>query len=259
MKTSLYFFVLSIILSACHSISESEKNTLARYYLENNDPLAAIVECNEGIAKLKQADSLYYYRAIGFGWIKKNEKGISDWNYFLSHHPDCDTCRLALGSLLIKSGDTTGALQEFSKVVSASKTLSAKAMIERAMLYFHQKKWQKSLAELHLAKQKANTYFLPYYYLGFYYSQYAGADTTLPLEKRIYPCLNTDSALHYFNVSIRLNPEFADNYYRKGLVFENLFILDSAAFYYQKALSLDSLKSYEQQLILVKEKIQSIR
>ena len=259
MKTFAFFFVLSLVFSACVSISEPEKNALARYYLENNDPLAAIVVCNEGIAQLNQADSLYFYRAIGFGWIKKIEKGISDWNHFLSQHPDCDTCRLALGSLLIKSGDTTQALQELGKVVFASKTLSAQAIIERAMLYFHQAKWQKSLAELHFAKQKANTYFLPYYYLGFYFSQYVGADTTLPLENRTYPCLNTDSALYYFNVSIGLNPEFADNYYRKGLVFENLFNLDSAAFYYQKALSLDSVKSYEQGFNHVKEKINSTR
>jgi tetratricopeptide (TPR) repeat protein len=237
-------FILFIgILASCN---QKHQNYLeqARKFAINKDPLAMIVVCNAGLQEKNYSDSLFFYRAMGLGVIKKYDKALQDWMQFVAKNPNCDTCILAIAKTQLQLGDTSNAEKTLKSHAFIDNRFRAQSLIEQAMIAFYQEKWTVSLNLLNEACKVIPEYFLPYYYKGFYYSQFAGADETQPMEFKIYPCLNFDSAMHYFNTAIDLNTNFADSYYRKGLVFENTFRNDSALKYYETALKIDSVSSY---------------
>lgn len=248
---------LTIFIIALVSCNKPNQNYLyqAKEFTINKDPLGVVVACNAGLQQNKFSDSLYFYRAMALGVIKKYDQALLDWKSFLKNNPSCDTCFLALAKTYLNLQDTTTAEETLKTSPFKLAHFKAQALIERSMIAFYQKKWDQSLDLLNQSTQVKPDYFLPYYFKGFYFSQFAGADEQLPVDLKTYPCLNFDSAFYYFDKALKLNPNFADSYYRKGLVFENTFRNDSALHYYNKALSIDSLKPYSMQRLGVLKKL----
>lgn len=246
--------LLFLILFACNQTNQPYLEQ-AKYYAANKDPLGVVVACNAGLQQNNYSDSLYFYRAMGFGAIKKFENALLDWQQFVSKYPNCDTCFLAIAKTQLQLGDTLKAEKTLRTSKFNDGHFLAQSIIEQAMIAFYQKKWKQSLVLLNKSSAILPKYFLPYYYKGYYFSQFAGADEQLAVELKTYPCLNFDSALFYFEIAIDLNPNFADSYYRKGLVFENTFRNDSALQYYDLALAIDSIKPYWHQRNEVLKKI----
>lgn len=226
-------------LTACAPYSPDL--TKVEQEFSQNDYLGTIVAAN---ALLHSGDTqcrTLVLRAAAYRRIQKEEKALLDLHLANRLFPQCGDAALELARLSKQRNDTLQALQLLNTLIERNDSLAAEALIERALLRFMQDRFDAARLDLQLAIRTDSLNAMAWYYKGYLQSRFFDPDGSS--GKAPFTLFSFEQSLHDFNMAIRLQPQFADSWFQRGLVHLNRFNDSLGLADLREAIRLDPINS----------------
>jgi tetratricopeptide (TPR) repeat protein len=187
----------------------------------NNDFLGAIIELNCLLNNDFRNDSAFVLRAKCYSKILKHEKVLNDLRKALDININNTEARLELSKYYVSKSDTSRANKMLDSLISLKGKYVSEAWIEKGKINYFNDKFALSILNFDKAIKADSTNYLAWYYRAIMRSTFF--DKKFQTNNYSFFLLDFDKAIVDFKKSTSLKPDFADAWYRLGLVYLNKF------------------------------------
>ncbi len=231
--------ILLLYLVACKPYSPSIERMQQEWLKE--DYLGTLVEANALLSLGDTQCNVLVLRAAAYRKILKEELAKRDLLTASRLFPECAEATLELARLYAQQGDTSAATTYLNRILRQNNSLKPLAYIELAMIRFMQDNFDSALNELNKATTFDSLNAMAWYYKGYLRSRFVDPDGSS--GKKPFSLLSFSEAMHHFNRSIALNPQFADAWFQRAIVHLNEFRDAQGLADLQQALKLDPINA----------------
>jgi len=216
-----YSFIISfyLLITSCTSNINHFKNA-QKEFLED-DYIGAIIELNTLFELKGKTDSALVLRAKCYLKIQKSNKAFQDLKDAIHLNISNSEAKLELGRYYVSIEDTVSALNVLTQVSQGLGNNASEAFIELGKINYFNDKYEVSILNFSNAIVKDSNNYLAWYYRAIMRSTFYDKDETSKVS--LFKYLDFDQAIKDFATSISIKKDFADAWYRMGLVYLNKF------------------------------------
>jgi tetratricopeptide (TPR) repeat protein len=216
---------------------------LAKYEMEQQDFLGAIIRLTMHVQDYPQSDTAYFLRSTCYSKIWKDSLAELDVQKVIQLNPNYHQAYLVLGSLRLAADDTTNAVLNFKRALESSdKRIVSNTYIELGRMRYFAEKYQTALNCFGDAIEADSSNSMAWYYHGLSKSRFFTAKGET--GDIIYPYLDFDRAKDDFTKTISLSPELADAWFQRSMVYFNQFNDSAGMIDINRAIELAPAYSY---------------
>jgi len=237
-----YLFITSfyLILTSCTSDVNHYKNA-QKEFLED-DYIGAIIELNTLFESTGKTDSALVLRAKCYLKIQKSNKAFQDLKDAIQLNKSNSEAKLELGIYYASVGDTVNAFKVLTQVSQGENNSVSEAFIELGKINYFNNQYEVSISNFTSAIVKDSNNYLAWYYRAIMRATFYDKDETSKVS--LFRYLDFDQAIKDFGTSISIKNDFADAWYRMGLVYLNKFDTSNGIRAIDYAIQLEPENSY---------------
>jgi tetratricopeptide (TPR) repeat protein len=212
----LYFF---FFLIGCAKKTDHYQNAQKEFL--DNDYIGAIIELNCAINNDGINDSALVLRAKCYSKILKHEKVISDLRRALIINKYNAEVRFELCKYYVSLSDTSRANKMLDTLISLKGKYVSDAWIEKGKINYFNDKFDNSISDFTNAIITDSSNYLAWYYRAIMRSTFY--DKNGSALQSMFKYLDFEQAISDYRKAISIKHNFADAWYRMGLVYLNKF------------------------------------
>jgi tetratricopeptide (TPR) repeat protein len=234
------FLLITFYLFSCSEPINWLERAKTEYQQE--DYLGAIVALNAQLTDSDTSCEALYLRGSSFRRIQKWQFASADLKRAEQMYPECIEARIELARVLFDSGDTAATKLQLNRLQHIKGKPGSEIQIEYALLAYRQDRFHEALLHLDNAIAYDSSSYLAWYYRGYLQSRFTDDDHSA--GTRIMELFDFDKSLHDFTRSLALDPQFADAWYLRGIVYLNRRNHTSGLADLERAIKLEPSNSY---------------
>jgi len=237
-----WVFVLPFILfvAACATKVNHYQNAQKEFL--DNDFIGAIIEINTLFESDGVTDSALVLRAKCYLRILKPSKALLDLKKAIELNKNNTEAKLELGKYYVSVDDTVNARKAFNEVLLTANSSVSEAWIEKGKINYFNDKFDNSISDFTNAIITDSSNYLAWYYRAIMRSKFYDKDETAP--QSMFKYLDFDQAISDYRKAISIKHDFADAWYRMGLVYLNKFDVPNGIKAINYAIQLEPKNSY---------------
>lgn len=235
-----FFISFYLLITSCTSNVNHFKNA-QKEFLED-DYIGAIIELNTLFELNGKTDSALVLRAKCYLKIQKSNKAFQDLKDAIHLNNSNSEAKLELGRYYVSIEDTVSALNVLTQVSQGLGNNASEAFIELGKINYFNDKYEVSILNFSNAIVKDSNNYLAWYYRAIMRSTFYDKDETSKVS--LFKYLDFNQAIKDFATSISIKKDFADAWYRMGLVYLNKFDTSNGIRAIDYAIQLEPENSY---------------
>lgn len=214
-----WILLLSFLLAGCGKKTNHYQNAQKEFL--DNDYIGAIIELNTLFESEGTNDSALVLRSKCYLKILKPAKALEDLKFAIELNKNNPEAKLELGKYYVSIEDTVNARKAFDSVLLTTNIFISEAWIEKGKINYFNDKFDNSIFDFTNAIAADSSNYLAWYYRAIMRSTFYNKDESAPQLMLKY--LDFNQAISDYRRAISLKPDFADAWYRMGLVYLNKF------------------------------------
>ncbi len=187
----------------------------------DNDFIGAIIELNTLFESEATNDSALVLRSKCYLKILKPAKAFQDLKLAIELNKYNIEAKLELGKYYVSVEDTVNARKAFDSVLLNKNKFVSEAWIEKGKINYFNDKFDYSISDFTNAIAEDSSNYLAWYFRAIMRSTFYNKNESAPQLMIEY--LDFNQAISDFQKAISIKPDFADAWYRMGLVYLNKF------------------------------------
>ena len=214
-----WILLLSFLLAGCGKKKNHYQNAQKEFL--DNDYIGAIIQLNTLIESQGTNDSALVLRSKCYLKILKPAKAFKDLKLAIDLNKDNTEAKLELGKYYVSMEDTVNARKAFDNVLLTKNKFVSEAWIEKGKINYFNDKFASSISDFTNAIAVDSSNYLAWYYRAIMRSTFYNKNEAAPQLMLKY--LDFNQAISDYGKAISIKPDFADAWYRMGLVYLNKF------------------------------------
>jgi tetratricopeptide (TPR) repeat protein len=231
---------ISFFLSSCNSNVSHFKNAQKEFL--NDDYIGAIIELNTLFESTGKTDSALVLRAKCYLKIQKLNRALKDLKEANQMNPNNSEAKLELGRYYVLVEDTLNATNILTQVANGKSNSSSDAFIELGKINYFKDKFELSISNFTDAIEEDSSNYLAWYYRAIMRSTFYDKDESS--TQSLFKYLDFNQAINDYKRAISIRNNFADAWYRMGLVYLNKFDEPNGIKAINQAIALEPINSY---------------
>ncbi len=220
-SVGVWILLLSFSFFQAGCIKKTNHYQNAQKEFLDNDYIGAIIELNTLIESQGTTDSALVLRSKCYLKILKPAKAFKDLKLAIDLNKDNTEAKLELGKYYVSIEDTVNARKAFDNVLLTKNKFVSEAWIEKGKINYFNDKFDSSISDFTNAIAVDSSNYLAWYYRAIMRSTFYNKNEAAP--QLLLKYLDFNQAISDYGRAISIKPDFADAWYRMGLVYLNKF------------------------------------
>jgi len=215
----IFLLSFSFFLIGCAKKTDHYPNAQKEFL--DNDYIGAIIELNTLFESEGKSDSALVLRSKCYLKILKPAKALQDLKLAIELNKNNTEAKLELGKYYVSVEDTVNARKAFNSVLLTTNNFVSDAWIEIGKINYFNDNFDNSISDFTNAIATDSSNYLAWYYRAIMRSTFYDKDGSA--LQSMFKYLDFNQAISDYRKAISIKPDFADAWYRMGLVYLNKF------------------------------------